>query len=267
MGLEWFNKIFGSKVIVLLYLIKYLYQTFLLPPGILIIFLIFCCFWLYRKRIFNFLKVFVVFTAILYISSIPIVADGLIRSLENRYTSPSEVEGDVIIMLGGGATLDTPNVNGFGHLSGYAANRLLTCAQLYQETHASIIISGGQVYEFTGSEAEIAKSILIGLGVPEDKIIPERKSLNTTQNAKYSKELIDQNGFKKPILVTSAFHMHRSLRQFEKVGLSVVPYPSDYQVNVKGRIEVSSFIPSAEAMLKVTIALKEYIGILASKWY
>jgi len=59
------------------------------------------------------------------------VCDSLIWSLEKKYQPPSELNGDVIIMLGGGAFADTPNVNGKGHLSSIAANRLLTCVQLY----------------------------------------------------------------------------------------------------------------------------------------
>jgi len=48
-------------------------------------------------------------------------------------------------MLGGGAFADTPNVNGKGHLSSIAANRLLTCVQLYYKLDVPIIISGGQI--------------------------------------------------------------------------------------------------------------------------
>ena len=70
-------------------------------------------------------------------------------------------------MLGGGATLDTSGVNVKGNLSGTAANRLLTCAKLYNKLHVPVIISGGKVYEFTGDEARICRNILINLGVKE----------------------------------------------------------------------------------------------------
>jgi len=62
-------------------------------------------------------------------------------------------------MLGGGAFADTPNVNGKGHLSSIAANRLLTCVQLYYKLDVPIIISGGQIPGHTTSEGEIAMNI------------------------------------------------------------------------------------------------------------
>jgi len=187
--------------------------------------------------------------------------------LEGRYYPPANPEGDVIIMLGGGAIVDTPNVQGQGHLSGFAANRLITSFQLHRVMDVPIIISGGQVFGYTGSESEIAKNILVGMGVPEDRIITENKSLNTTQNALLSKELVDKYGFSKPIVVTSAFHMERSIRQFKKVNLEVIPYPTDYQVMKKLVIDYSLFTPSADAMFRTSLALKEYIGIMASSLY
>ena len=254
------------EVIILIYFIKFLYSTFLFPPGIIIIALLLLCFHLYRKHS-NLAKIVILVTSVFYLSTISLVGDRLIGSLEGKYQPPSDVHGDVIIMLGGGATLDTPNVYGQGHLSGFAANRLLTCAQLYHKLTLPILVSGGKVLETTGSEADIAKVILMGLGVPADKIIVENQSLNTTENAKYTEILLGQYGFIQPILVTSAFHMERSVLQFGKVNLSVTPYPTDYQTNLQNKFQPHQLWPSASALLDVSLALKEYMGILAIKWY
>lgn len=203
----------------------------------------------------------------LYLSSIPFVSDRIIHTMEKKYTPPAEARGDVIIMLGGGATSDTPGVNGPGHLSGYAANRLLTCAQLYRKLEVPIIISGGSVEGVTGSDAVVGRRILIGLGVPEDKIITESESRNTTENANLTKDVLNRYSFKSPILVTSAFHMHRSVIQFEKMNIDVVPYPTDYQTNLKTHFILNDLVPNAEALSKINLTVKEYLGILVSKWY
>ena len=250
----------------LIYLIKFLYSTFLFPPGIIIIALLLLCFYLYRRHT-GVAKIVIVLTFIFYLTTIPLVGDQLIGSLERQYQPPIDARGDVIIMLGGGATLDTPNVYGLGHLSGFAAHRLLTCAQLYHKLNLPIIVSGGKVLETTGSEADIAKLILMGLGVPKDKVIIENKSLNTTENAIYTKRLIEQYNFSQPILVTSAFHMKRSVLQFDKAHLSVIPYPTDYQTNLHNSFQPHQLWPTASALLDVSLALKEYVGILAVKWY
>jgi len=251
---------------VLVYFIKFLYSTFLFPPGIFVVGLFLLCIFSYkRQRTLS--KVIALFTLVFYVCTISLVSDRLIGSLEGKYRVPDAVNGDVIVMLGGGATLDTPNVHGLGHLSGFAANRLLTCVQLYQVLHVPIIVSGGKVLETTGSEADIAKVILMGMGVPAEKVIIENKSLNTTENARFTKELIEQYHFKQPILVTSAFHMERSVLQFDKVHLAVVPYPTDYQTNVEHKFQPHQLWPSASALLDISLALKEYVGILAVKWY
>jgi len=250
----------------LIYFIKFLYSTFLFPPGIIIIALLLLCVYLYRRHS-GLAKIVTMLTLVFYLITIPLVGDQLIGSLERQYQPPSDVHGDVIVMLGGGATLDTPNVYGQGHLSGFAANRLLTCAQLYHKLNLPILVSGGKVLETTGSEADIAKVILVGLGVPENKVIVENQSLNTTENAKFTKGLLEEYGFVQPILVTSAFHMERAVLQFEKVNLSVSPYPTDYQTNLQSKFQPHQLWPTASALLNVSLALKEYVGILAVKWY
>lgn len=250
----------------MVYIVKLIYNTFLLPPGFIIILLLVGFFRLFKKHP-RAARGFLTLTFVLYVTSMPLVGDNMVRILETRYTLPPQVTGDVIIMLGGGATLDTPNLHGSGHLSGSAANRFLTCLQLHNKLRIPIIICGGQVFESTGTEAEIAGNIFRGLGVPEDSIIVENRSLNTTQNAAYSKELVEMYGFKNPILVTSAFHMERSLRQFKKVNIAVTPYPTDYMTNIRYRFQLRDLLPAAEGLNKVSTALKEYIGILASGWY
>lgn len=187
--------------------------------------------------------------------------------LEYKYQPPAKINGDVIVMLGGGATLDTPNLYGKGHLSGAAANRLLTCIQLYRKLQVPIILAGGQVTKTTGIEAEIAKMNLIDVGVLPNHIMIENKSRNTTENARYTKKIFVKYRFNRPIIVTSAFHMPRAVKQFAKVGIKVIPFPTDYRTNASARIGFSNFKPSAEALQMASMAIKEYIGLFAAKWY
>jgi uncharacterized SAM-binding protein YcdF (DUF218 family) len=197
----------------------------------------------------------------LYVFSIPVTGQFLIHSLEVKYQVPEMVKGDVIVMLGGGATSDTPDFEGKGQLSGFGANRLLTTARIYQKTKLPIIVSGGTVFKDTGNEAEIAKRQLISLGIPANKIYLENKSLNTSQNAAYTKEIMKTEGFYQPILVTSAFHMERAVLDFTKVGIHVLPYPTDYQTDLHLVVYPSKFVPGD--FLDTRMALKEYLGILA----
>lgn len=243
----------------LLYIIKFIYEL-LLPPGIFIILLFIVSIWLHRhhKKAARFLFII---SVCLYLFSMQITGEILIHSLETIYQPPQTVAGDVIVMLGGGSTGGTLDVDGRGELSGFGANRLLTAARLYKKTHLPIIVSGGMVYKDSGNEADIAKRQLISLGIPGSSIIAENKSLNTEQNAQFTKRILKTKGFKKPILVTSAFHMERAVLDFSKAGVHVVPYPTDYQTNQQLSYYPSEFIPSDS--MNTRLALKEYLGILA----
>lgn len=248
------------------YFIKFLYTAVLLPPGIFILFLLALTIWAHRyNRLLG--RMAAVTTLLLYLCSTSLVSGALLRPLESSYQPPEQPSGDVIIMLGGGATLDTPNFGSKGHLSGFAANRLLTAAQLHEKLKVPIILSGGRVFATTGREAEIAREILLRLGVPDEQIILEDNSVNTTENAKFTGKILSQYSYSRPILVTSAFHMPRAMGQFAKAGVQPTPFPTDYQVNCTAHIGFSSLWPDAGALENVSLAVKEYVGLLALRWY
>ena len=252
----------------MLYLLKIVYATFLLPPGCFLVCFAGLGWWLWRKKERMAAGVLFAVAFLLYAASTPALSETLVRSLEERYEPTVEMaQGDVLVVLGGGATLDTPNVQGEGHLAGHAANRLLTAYQLYRVEPRPIIFSGGQVFAGTGCEAAVAKHILQSLGVPENDILVEDQSRNTTENALFVQKLLQDKGFRQPVLVTSAFHMDRSVKQFAKIGVSTHPYPAGYMVNQQSIFEPRKLVPSADSLADTSLALKEYIALLAVRWY
>jgi uncharacterized SAM-binding protein YcdF (DUF218 family) len=244
---------------VLLLIIKVLYSI-ILPPSIFILLLVLLTIWA-RRREKKVSFILGMITLFFYLTSIPIVSDMLVKSLESRYSPSRSLDGDVIVMLCGGATSNTPDINGLGNLSASSSNRLLTVARLHRLTNLPILISGGQVFESSASEAVIAKRYLIDLGFSSEKIIVEDSSRNTAENARHISEILNKNNFSKPILVTSAYHMERSVRNFKKVDITVQPYPTDYLINYDASINILSFIPSHNSLSNVYSCLKEYIGL------
>ena len=61
------------------------------------------------------------------------------------------------------------------------------------------------------------KRFLTDLGVPDPMIIVEDKSRDTIENARYARQICERRGFVRPILVTSAYHLKRSVLSFSKV--------------------------------------------------
>lgn len=251
----------------MLYLLKFIYITFFMPPGIFIISLLCLSGWLFHKKKRSIAFLLLGMASLFYITANFCCSDLLMHSLEYRYRPPERIQGDVIVMLGGGATLNTPNLHHRGHLSGAAANRLLTCIQLERQLKAPLIVSGGQVFQNTGREAEIAKAILMDAGIPEERIHIENQSLNTAENAKYTALIAAKYHYRHPILVTSAFHMPRAVKQFKKRGIGVTPYPTDYRTNERLDFIAADWVPTAEALDNFSIALKEYYGLWVAKWY
>ncbi|MEN6390717.1 MAG: YdcF family protein [Syntrophomonas sp.] len=245
----------------MLYVIKNFYTVFLLPPGIFIVLLLLLAFYL-RKKDRNSTRLILALAFLLYIFSTPFVGDLLLFPLESRYSPPEKLQGDVLVMLGGGATGNVPDVNGTGTMNGSSSNRLLTAARLTRTSQLPIIISTGQVYSDDGSEAIIAERILLELQIPRDKIILDNNSLNTMASASNIPALLAQYQFKNPILVTSAFHMHRSVRSFAKYGVTVQPYPCDYMVNARQAFYLNKLLPSYGGLYKTGVALREYWGLI-----
>jgi uncharacterized SAM-binding protein YcdF (DUF218 family) len=234
----------------------------LLPPGIFILILLILALRIYkRERVIAIILILTTFA--LYACSTDVVGSLLIRSLEKQYNPPAVLNGDVIIVLGGGATLDTPDVDGVGNLSGSGMNRIVTAVRLYKKTDLPIIMSSGQVFSNTGNEGQIAKRVMVSLGIPEDKIYLDDSSRTTTENAVNSKKILKEYHLIHPILVTSAFHMARAVDNFAKVGVSVQPYPCDYWVSAVQSWYLFRFIPTSSGLNNTGTALKEYLGILA----
>jgi len=109
------------------------------------------------------------------------------------------------------------------------------------------------------------------LGVPRDDILVQNDSLNTQQDAEYSCAIIKEKGYMKVILVTSAFHMPRSVALFEAQGCPVIPAPVDYSVtedswNALFHPSTEEFfidlLPSYTHLSAVTKSMKEYLGMI-----
>lgn len=230
----------------MIYLLKF-GASLVLPPGIFFVCMFLLAVYLWRRKQRAAWALFAV-TGFFYLLSTSWVSGMLLGSLESAYDQPSEPQGDVIVMLGGGATADTPNQGEWGNLCSSPASRLLAAAELYNRLQVPVLVSGGQVYEDSGPEAVIARRELMRLGVPEQQIITETRSLNTRQNAVYSGELLRERNLVRPVLVTSAFHMERAVLNFAKEGFETVPFPTDFQVNRRQIFHYNKLMPSAGAL-------------------
>ncbi len=224
----------------------------LLPPGLFILgFLLIALAGRKSKFIYS-VSSFMALS--LYLMSIEPVKDFLYKPLEESYPVPKEVKGDVIVVLGG----DSYNT---GVLQEASLKRLLTGFVLHKETGKPIILSGGSKVINSPPEAQGMKSMLLSLGVDKRSIITDVRSTTTRENARFTKELMLKRNYKSAIIVTSAYHMKRAIRSFEREGIKALPYPTDFKRDM--RYNLYSFIPKTSTLHDSSKAIREYIAQMA----
>ncbi len=251
----------------LMFLLNKVIGMLMLPPCIFIIILDIVVVYMYIKRLQG-RYLITCCTILLYLLSIPVIARILLSPLENAYT-PVFNKAEAVIALGGGAVPDTVGVNGSGTLRAYSANRLLTAVQLSIKYDIPIIVSGGQVFSDSGNEGDIARKILHNLDFNNNKVIIENQSRNTYENAVNTLNICKNLKINNVYLVTSSWHMPRSIANFNKVyvnsGIKIIPYPCDYLLSPKNKFNILDLVPQMWALEASYLALHEYLGMLAFK--
>jgi uncharacterized SAM-binding protein YcdF (DUF218 family) len=132
-------------------------------------------------------------------------------------------------------------------------------AWLYREGwRMPVVTSGGR--EGDRVMAEIMRDALIAEGVPRENIWLEGESNSTRENAAFSAKLLLPRGIRRIVLVTEAYHMRRSEREFLKEGFNVEPAPCSFRsAEFEGRWE--QFVPNARAITINENTLHEWLAL------
>ncbi len=190
----------------------------------------------------------------------------LISPLEERFQRPAALPAHVdgIVVLGGGLE-GAINLARGGYEMNSGGDRFVEAAALARRfPNAKVLVTGGMGTVFLEGEGdgETAPRLLGALGVAPERLILESKSRNTAENATFSKALAQPKPGETWLLVTSAFHMPRSVGLFRKAGFPVVPWPTDYRTS--GREGVGLFRDNeVDALQTTSVALREWIGLVA----
>ena len=187
----------------------------------------------------------------------------LLYPLEQRFPPWDSARGapDGIIVLGASIEADLSAAHGTPVVRG-APDRIISAAALaLRYPNARVVFSGGSanVISNDAREADFAGAIFESLGVAKSRLIMERASRNTVENAQFSKALVAPKDGERWLLVTSAFHMPRSVGLFRKAGFAVEPYPVDWRVG-----DLLSFSNVAtDGLGRTDLAVREWMGLIA----
>ena len=167
-------------------------------------------------------------------------------------------ESDAIVLLGGSMGIET-------NLSSYAemwpsADRVWQAARLYKTGKAPIVIATGN------GAIDTTLPLLKDFGLPSG-IVSFHDARNTEEEAK----LVEGMGYKRILLVTSAWHMKRARLMFEKYapGIEVVCAPADFENSIVAArpFSFADFLPDPGAFMGNSVALHEWVGIVGYKLF
>lgn len=204
-------------------------------------------------------------TGALLVIGLSPLPNWLMLPLEMRFPAPDlagrSIDGIVVL---GGAVLERQSAAHGALEVNEAAERILAMADLARRyPQAQILFTGGSGAYSTAPqpEADVLRGKLATLGLASDRVAFENRSVNTWENAVFSKAIAQPKAGETWLLVTSAGHMPRSVGIFRQVGWPVLAYPVDHRTAgwpdaMRGFSTVSDGLRRAEA------ALREWLGLL-----
>ncbi|MDQ1300489.1 MAG: hypothetical protein QG637_407 [Chloroflexota bacterium] len=199
----------------------------------------------------------------LLLLSLPVVSGRLLLSLEEGSTSspPSEDPPRAIVILGAEVTRVRNDPTRSAIAGQMTLDRLRTGAAVARRTDLPILVTGGS------AQTDVPPvGALMASSLTEDFRVPvrwaETVSRDTWQNATLSARILQQEGIRSVYLVTSSWHMRRSLLAFRRAGLVATPVPASPPPPMT--LAPADFIPRAGAWEVAYFAFHEWIGIV---WY
>ncbi|MBU4369288.1 YdcF family protein [Patescibacteria group bacterium] len=221
-------------------------QQFLLPSVFILLFILIGFIFLKRKKIGKFLVI--VGIILYYLFSITPVSDLIISPLENKYARLEQNEfqqtNNIVLLLGG------PESD---------VLRASEALRLYNlKLEKPLIYIAGRNFLSKQNQALKLKNYLVERGIPNKNIFLEDESKTTFESSQNIEKILGQEPF---FLITSAYHLPRSMWIFEKNNTNPIPAPTDFKCEKSG-YDLFDFFPKANNLKNVDSAFHEYFGIL-----
>ena len=190
----------------------------------------------------------------------------VLRPLEDRFTIPKKLPDriDGIIVLAGVEDLAVTAARGQPSLHG-GGERLTTfvwLARVYPDAVLLFTGGSGSLTDQKNKSSGVARIIFSQLGLDLERIQFESDSKNTAENALRSYELIQPSPDQRWILITSAFHMPRTVGLFRKVGWNVIPYPVDFRTTKRAGLSFN-----LQNIGSFSQGIREWIGLLVYRTF
>ena len=189
----------------------------------------------------------------------------LLYPLESRFPAWDASKGapDGIIVLGGPIDADLSVTHGRPVVSA-SGDRIIAGAVLaHRYPNARLVYTGGNpnLVSNDAKEADYATELFEGLGIARTRLLMERSSRNTLENAEFSKAMVNPKPGERWLMVTSAYHMPRAVGLFRKAGFDVEAYPVDWKLGKGADIFTFSNI-AGDGLGRTDPAVREWMGLI-----
>ena len=243
------------------FLLKKILSALILPPTSLIL-LTFVGLWLIKKHPKAGRNLAALSLATLLIISLPVTGNALLQSLETTppISDTQLKEIQAIVILGGGTNSRAPEYGNEDTVNRWTLERLRYGVYLQQQTGKPILVTGGAPYGGRPEADAMAETLERDFHAKDIWI--ESQSKDTAENAAYSATILKERGIQRVAVVSQAWHLPRAIKLFEQQGLTAYPASTGYTTNEQ--LSIALWLPDASALSKSSIALKEYLGQLAS---
>ena len=206
---------------------------------------------------------------LLLAASLPVTGGTLLRVFENRFQHLEAADAptaDAIVVLSG-MLHETP-ASWTRPEFGEGADRFEAGLSLWNAGRAPVLVfTRGQMPwdRRRTPEGEVLAGLATRRGVPAASIVLTAVVGDTAGEAREATRLAREHGWKRVLLVTSAYHLPRAVLLFRHAGIDVVPFPCDHHTAANGRPAAMSFLPSADGLRQTETALREAYGIMYYK--
>ncbi len=202
---------------------------------------------------------------LLAIAGLSPFGNALILPLEERFPPWNAARGAPhgIVSLGGALDTVISSVRGEVALN-EAAERMAVIAELARRfPNARVVFTGGSgrlIYD-GASEAQLAGRLFESFGIAKERVVLEDKSRDTTENARFTREVVQPKPGERWLLVTSAHHMPRSVGVFRAAEFPVEAYPVDFRT--RGAIDLlRPFSNVGDGLRRTDTAAREWVGLV-----
>src|SRR6516225_8360736 len=192
------------------------------------------------------------------------IGPAMLLALEERFPRPAQLPDriDGILLLGG--AVESALSLSFGEtVFNSAVARVLgavALARRHPEAKLVLVSGEGGFFPVGYSEARATLGFVVDEGIAPARILLEEKSRSTRESAVYAKELFRPAPGETWVLVTSAYHVPRSVGAFTAAGWQVIPYPVDFRIEPKADLRASYSL--LDGLRDSTLAGKEWVGLV-----